>query len=243
MSTKFDKASSEFVSGVEAHNSGEYQEAAEHFKKATELFEQLQEEEIEEALQKNIIGNLYQARSNYHKSIADHLNFKMRDYASALISYGRAIEDKKMAIKTAKELVNEKQIKDKEFPMELETELYGLEAIRLECQAQIAIQNKNLEKAAEYFKEAREKFLSKEKLHAALENPYEEKLSKADKIKCEGLYFECIGLEYLKKHKKKEAKELLIKAREKYQEAVNLNPDWQVLSQALERVNHFLLQI
>lgn len=243
MSTKFDKAFSEFVLGVEAHGSKEYQEASNHFKKAAELFEQLREEEIEEQLQNTAIGNLYQARSNYHQSIADHLNFKMRDYESALTSYAKAIEDKKTAINTIKELVKEKQIKDQELPLELEAGLYGLEATRLECLAQIAIQNKNLEKAAEYFKEAREKFVNKEKLHAALENPYEEKLAKVDKIKCEGLYFECTGLEYLKKHKKKEAKELLIKAKENYQEAVNLNPDWQALSLALERVNHILLQI
>jgi tetratricopeptide (TPR) repeat protein len=243
LSAKFDKAFSEFTLGVEAHGSKEYQEASIHFKNAAELFEQLREEELEEELQNVAIGNLYQARSSYHQSIADHLNFKMRDYESASNSYTKAIEYKKTAIKTAKELVKEKQIKDEELPLELEAGLYGLEATRLECLAQIAIQNKNLEKAAEYFKEAREKFVNKEKLYATLENPYEEKLAKVDKIKCEGLYFECNGLEFLKKHKKKEAKELLIKAKEKYQEAVNLNPDWQVLSQALERVSHVLLKI
>ncbi|MEM3586156.1 MAG: hypothetical protein QXO71_02440, partial [Candidatus Jordarchaeaceae archaeon] len=199
--------------------------------------------EQDEGLKNIVTGNLYQARSNYHQSIADHLNFKMRDYESALISYAKAIEDRKAAIKTIKELVKEKQIKDEELPLELEAGLYGLEATRLECLAQIEIQNKNLEKAATYFKEACEKFVNKEKLYAALENPYEEKLAKVDKIKCEGLYFECIGIEYLMKRKKREAKELLLKARTKYQEAVNLNPDWQVLSQALERVNNLLLQI
>ncbi|WXG40431.1 MAG: hypothetical protein WED07_06390 [Candidatus Freyarchaeum deiterrae] len=243
MSKKFDEAVSEFVSGVEAHGSKEYQEASNHFKKAVDLFEQLREEELDEPLQNTAIGNLYQARSYYHQSIADHLNFKMRDYESAANSYTKAIEDIKTAITTVKELVKEKQFKDKDLPLELEAGLHGLEAIRLECLAQIEIQNKNLEKAAEYFKEAREKYSSKEKLQAALENPYEEKLAKVDKIKCEGLYFECMGLEYLKKRKKKEAKEFLIKAKEKYEEAVNLNPDWQALSQALERVSHNLLQM
>ncbi len=243
MKTKFDRAVSDFVLGVEAHGSKDYKTASTHFKKASELFEQLREEELEEQYQSTAIGNLYQARANYHQSIADHLNFIMRDYESAANSYAKAIADKKTAIKTVKDLVREQWIKDDKLPLELEAGLYGLEATRFECLAQIAIQNKNLEKAAGHFQEAREEFENKEKLYASLKNPYEEKLARVDKIKCEGLYFECSGLEYLGKRKMKQAKELLIKAREKYEEAVNLNPDWQALSQALERVNHILLQI
>ncbi len=243
MKTKFDKAISEFVLGVEAHGSKDYKTASKHFKMATEIFEQLREEELEEQLQSTAIGNLYQARANYHQSGADHLNFNMRDYDSAVNSYAKAIAYKKTAIKTVKDLIKEKWIKDEKLPLELEAGLHGLEATRSECLAQIAIQNKNLEKAAGYFQEAREECWSKEKLYATLKNPYEEKLAKVDKIKCEGLYFECTGIDYLRKRKEKQAKDLLTKAKEKYEEAVNLNTDWQALSQALERVNHILLQI
>jgi tetratricopeptide (TPR) repeat protein len=243
MKTKFDRAISEFVLGVEAHGSKDYKTASKHFKQAAEIFEQLREEAPEEQLQSTAIGNLYQARANYHQSIADHLNFNMQDYESAVDSYAKAIAYKKTAIKTLRDLIKEKWIKDEKLPLELEAELHGLEATRFECLAQIAIKNKNLEKAAGYFQEAREEFQNKEKLYATLENPYEEKLARVDKIKCEGLYFECSGLEYLRKRKNKQAKELLTKAKEKYEEALNLNPDWQALSQALERVNHILLQI
>ncbi|MGQ9722019.1 MAG: hypothetical protein ACUVXA_11930 [Candidatus Jordarchaeum sp.] len=243
MKTKFDEAVSEFVQGVEAHGSKDYKVASNHFKKAAELFEQLREEELEEQPQSIAIGNLYQARANYHHSIADYLNFKMHEYDSAVNSYEKAIADKKTAIKTVRDLIKEQLVTDEKLPLELEAELYGLQATRFECLAQISIQNKNLEKAAGYFQEAREEFQNKEKLYANLQNPYEQKLARVDKIKCEGLHYECSGLEYLKKQKNKQAKELLTKAQERYQEAVNLNPEWQALSQALERVNHVLLKI
>ena len=239
---KYDKAVSEFTSGVEAHGSRDYKTASKHFRKAAELFKQLREEEFDERLQSIATGNLYQARANHHHSVADHLNFNTHDYESAANSYAKAIADKKKAIKTVKNLLKEKWINDEKLPLELEAGLHGLEAARLECLAQIAIQNKNLEKAAGYFQEAREEFERRERLYADLKNPYEEKLSRVDKVKCEGLFFECTGLEYLKKGKKKRAKELLLRAKERYEEAVNLNPEWRALSEALERVNHTLLQ-
>ncbi len=243
MCDKFDEAVSELVAGVEAHGGKEYKIASQHFKKAAELFKRLREEEMDEQLQTTAAGNFYQARANYHQSIADYLNFKMQDYESAANSYNNAVADKKNAIKIVKDLLKEGWIKDQKLPLELESDLYGLEAARFECLAQTAIMNKNLEKAADHFREACEAFKNKEKIEEDLKNPHEEKLARADKTKCEGLYHECLGIYYLEKGKKKQAKELLLKAKERYEEAVNLNPEFQVLSKALERVNHILLKL